>query len=141
MSPWNTNTRVASSCGWTQEIGNLNCLLLYMDSLHLLVKANTKLVKFILTPIISPAFGNTVTNSVYADVVYFLFKDDHFHPLKHSSSVNVSEINNQSAVVHKVIIHKYLNTFVARKHVSVFCRSFIRPNFVSKPVCFVPSKQ
>lgn len=70
----------------------------------------------------------------------FSFKDGHFPPLKNSSSVNISKSNNQPAAVHKVIIRKSVNSFVAHKHVSVVSRNFIRPHFASKPVCNVLSK-
>ena len=91
----------------------------YKDSPHLLEKGNTKYAESILAPIINPVYGNTVTNSVYADVVCFSFKDDDFPPWKHSSSANVSKNNNQSAAVQKVIIHNSVNSFVVRKPVSV----------------------
>ena len=67
-------------------------------------------------------------------------KDPDFHPLKHSSSVNVSKSNNQSAIVHKVTIHKSVNSFVAHKLVSVAFCNFIRPDFASNYTCYVPSK-
>ena len=94
-------------------------MLFYKDSLHLLEKGNTKHAESILAPIINPVYGNTVTNSVYGDVVCFSFQDDDFPPWKHSSSTNVSKNNNQSAAVQKVIIHDSVNSFVARKPVSV----------------------
>ena len=37
-------------------------------------------------------YGNTVTNSVYADAVCSSFKDGDFLPLKHSPSANVSTV-------------------------------------------------
>ena len=54
--------------GWTQENENLHYLF-FKDSLHLLEKGNTKLVKYILARVINPVYGNTVTSSVYADAV------------------------------------------------------------------------
>ena len=78
---------VEQCSGWTQENEDLDYLLFYKDSLHLLEKGKTKLAKSILAPIIIPVYGNTVNNFVYDDAVHFLSKDFDFHPLKHSSSV------------------------------------------------------
>ena len=97
------------------------------------------LTRPILAPIINPVYGDTVINSLYADAVCFLFKDGDF-PLKRTSSINVSKLHNQSAAVHKAIIHKSVNSFVARKPVNVVSRNFVRPDCASKPVCIVPSK-
>ena len=86
---------------------------------------------------INPVYGNSVTNSVYADAVCFWFKDDDFPPLKHPSSV-VFKSSSQRAVVHKVLIHKSVNSFVAYKAGSVVSHNFISPDFASKPVCNAP---
>ena len=69
-----------------------------------------------------------------------MFKGGYFPPLKHLSSVNVSKSKNQSAVVHKVTIHKSLNSFVAHIRVSVVSHNCIRPVVTSKLVCNVLSK-
>ena len=98
----------------TLEKGNLDYLLFHMDSINLAEKGNAELAISILAPIINPVYGNTVTKSVYTDAVCFLFNRDDSPLLKHSSSVDVSKTNNQSAVIHKVIIHEFVNSFVTR---------------------------
>ena len=93
------------------------------------------LFHFSLISILNPVYGDTFTNSVYADAVYFLFKDGNFPPLKHLSYVNVSKSSSQTVVVHKVLIHKSVNSFVAFKPVSVVSCNFIKSDFASKNVC------
>ena len=102
--------------GWAQENRNLDYLFFYKDLLHLLEKGNSKLAKSILASIINSVFGDAATYSDHADAVSISFKDSDFPPLKRSSSV-VSKTNNQSAAVDIVIIHKSVNSFVARKPV------------------------
>ena len=111
-----------------------------LQGLQLLEKRNINLDESILAPIINLVYGNFFTNSACTDAVCFSFKDGYFPPFKHWSSANVSRSNNQSAPIQKAIIHKSVNSFVARKSVSVISCNFIRPDFASKPVCNVPTK-
>ena len=49
-------------------------------------------------------------------------------------------MNVRPEIVHKVVIRKSVNSFVARKSVHVVYRNLMRPAFVSKPFCNVPIK-
>lgn len=62
----------------------------------------------------------------YTTVVCFSFKEGDFLLLKHSTSVNDCKSNNQSAVVHRVIIHKSVHSFLAREPVNVASLNFIK---------------
>ena len=73
---------IDQSIGWTYKNGELDPVLFYKDSLHLVEKGNVKLVEsFCSTRTSSTNVSASPYNSSYADSVYFKIREKEFPPL------------------------------------------------------------